>query len=220
MPRVPLNAVNASRRPKAFTLIELLVVIAIIGILVALLMPAIQAAREAARRSQCMNNMRQLGIGIHNHIATKGLLPSGGEGTDWLTNGTGFGTNSTFTQLLPYLEEVTVADLYDYKYPYNHKDRPQNQQAAKAQITTFRCPSNSMYQPDPAGYGTTDYMATVYTDIHPVTGLRDASTATARNSRADGALALIPVQIAKVTDGTSKTIAIAEDCGRNFESLE
>src|SRR3954452_10358682 len=220
MKRVPLNRWNASRQQKAFTLVELLVVIAIIGILVAMLLPAIQAAREAARRSQCMNNMRQLGIGIHNHVSAKSVLPSGGEGTDWLTNGTGFGTNSTFTQLLPYLEEVTVADLYDYKYPYNHKDRPQNQQAAKAQITTFRCPSNSMYQPDPAGYGTTDYMATVYTDIHPVTSLRDASTATARNSRADGALALIPVKIAKVTDGTSKTMAIVEDVGRNFETLE
>src|SRR5213592_2349214 len=98
---------------RAFTLVELLVVIAIIGILVALLLPAIQAAREAARRSQCMNNMRQIGIAIHNHVSAKGKLPSGGEGTDWSTNGTAFDTNSTFTQLLPYLEETTLADLYD-----------------------------------------------------------------------------------------------------------
>src|SRR4051794_27835739 len=174
----------------AFTLVELLVVIAIIGILIALLLPAIQAAREAARRSQCMNNMRQLGIGIHNHVSAKSTLPSGGEGTDWTTNGTGFGMNSTFTQLLPYLEETTVSDLYDFKFAYDDRDHPKNQLAAKANITIFRCPSNSMFQPDPATYGTTDYMPTVYTDIHPVTGLRDASTATARNSRADGALAL------------------------------
>jgi prepilin-type N-terminal cleavage/methylation domain-containing protein/prepilin-type processing-associated H-X9-DG protein len=203
-----------------FTLVELLVVIAIIGILIALLLPAIQAAREAARRSQCMNNMRQLGIGIHNHVSAKGTLPSGGEGTDWTTNGTGFGTNSTFTQVLPYLEETTVADLYDFKFPYDDRDHPKNQLAAKTNIAIFRCPSNSMFQPDPANYGTTDYMPTVYTDIHPLTGLRDPSTATARNSRADGALALIPVTISKVTDGTSKTIAISEDCGRNFETLE
>src|SRR5438045_3389044 len=138
----PDNRCRAITNHCGFTLVELLVVIAIIGILVALLMPAIQAAREAARRSQCMNNMRQLGIAIHNHVSAKSVLPSGGEGTNWLTNGTGFDTNSTFTQLLPYLEEVTVADLYDYKYPYNHKDRPQNQRAAKAKIATFRCPSN------------------------------------------------------------------------------
>lgn len=210
----------AWRNENGFTLVELLVVIAIIGILIALLLPAIQAAREAARRSQCMNNMRQVGIALHNHVAASGLLPSGGEGTDWQTNGTGFDSNSTFTQLLPYLEEATTADLYDYKYPYNHKDRPQNQQAAKTQIQCFRCPSNAIFQPDPAGYGTTDYMPTVYTDIHPLSGLRDASTLTARNSRADGALALVPAKIAKVTDGTSKTIAIAEDVGRNFETVE
>lgn len=203
-----------------FTLVELLVVIAIIGILVALLLPAIQAAREAARRSQCMNNMRQIGIALHNHVTAKRTLPSGGEGTNWTTNGTGFDTNSTFTQLLPYMEEATVADLYDYKFAYNDRDRPKNQQAAKANITSFRCPSNSMFQPDPANYGTTDYMPTVYTDIHPLTGLRDFSTATARNSRADGALALVPANISKITDGTSKTIAIAEDAGRNFETAE
>ncbi|HVT30482.1 MAG TPA: DUF1559 domain-containing protein [Lacipirellulaceae bacterium] len=211
---------NFSRPLHGFTLVELLVVIAIIGILVALLLPAIQAAREAARRSQCMNNMRQLGIGIHNHVSAKGKLPSGGEGTDWTTNASAFGPTSTFTQLLPYLEESTVADQYDYKFAYDDRDHPKNQLAAKAVIATFRCPSNSMYEPDPASYGTTDYMPTVYTDINPVTGVRDAATPTARNSRADGALALVPVSISKVTDGTSKTIAISEDSARNFETAE
>lgn len=204
----------------AFTLVELLVVIAIIGILVALLLPAVQAAREAARRSQCMNNMRQIGIALHNHVTAKRKLPSGGEGTNWQTFGTGFDLNSTFTQLLPYMEETAIADKYDYKYAYDDAARPGNQEAAKNEIQAFRCPSNSMKQPDPANYGGVDYMPTVYTDIHPVTGLRDASTATAKNSRADGALALVPANISKITDGTSKTIAIAEDVGRNFETEE
>ena len=151
----------------------------------------------------------------------KNKLPSGGEGTRWDEGniGTGFDINSTFTQLLPYLEEKTVADLYNYKFAYDDKDHPSNQQAAKAKIATFRCPSNSMFQVDPADYGTSDYMPTVYTDISPVTGVRDASTATDRHSRADGALASFPVSISKITDGTSKTIAISEDCGRNFETL-
>ncbi len=137
-----------------------------------------------------------------------------------MTNASGFGPTSTFTQLLPYLEESTTADLYDFKFAYDDRDHPNNQVAAKSVITTFRCPSNSMYELDPAGYGTTDYMPTVYTDINPVTGVRDAATPTARNSRADGALALVPVNISKVTDGTSKTIAISEDSGRNFETME
>lgn len=209
-------------RLRAFTLVELLVVIAIIGILVALLLPAIQAAREAARRSQCNNNLRQLGIAIHNHVSAKKTLPSGGEGTNWTPGGikTDFDLQSTFTQLLPYVEEKTAADLFNLDFPYNHKDYPNNQVAAKTQIAAFRCPSNSVAQSDPAGYGGTDYMPTVYTDIHPTTGLRDASTASDRRSRADGALALGQVVIGKIVDGTSKTICIAEDAGRNFETQE
>ena len=147
-------------RSAAFTLVELLVVIAIIGVLVALLLPAIQAAREAARRSSCLNNSRQMGIAILNHESGKKLLPSGGEGTIWddpatPQGKTGFGLHSTFTQILPYLEQTAVASQIDMKFAYNDPAKPQNQAAAKAQIAIFLCPTNPIRQPDPFGYGGT-----------------------------------------------------------------
>jgi prepilin-type N-terminal cleavage/methylation domain-containing protein/prepilin-type processing-associated H-X9-DG protein len=201
-----------------FTLVELLVVIAIIGVLIALLLPAIQAAREAARRSSCLNNSRQMGLAIHNFESAKRLLPSGGEGTIWTDPAnpvTGFDKHSTFTQMLPYLEQVALATAFNMAKPYNDPTAPENQQAAKATIAVFLCPSNAVRQPDPFGYGGVDFMPTVYTDIHPTTGVRDKIA-----SRADGALAVEPVPMSRLSDGTSNTIAIAEDAGRNFETQE
>lgn len=108
------------KRSRGFTLVELLVVIAIIGILVALLLPAVQAARESARRLQCINQMKQFGIAAQNHVDTFGFFPTGGVSSgviieDYAESGRPFrapkqGLSWGF-QLLPYLEEGAIADL-------------------------------------------------------------------------------------------------------------
>lgn len=194
-----------------FTLVELLVVIAIIGILVALLLPAIQAAREAARRSQCQNNLKQIGLAIHNYESTHKRLPSGGQGTDFTKSppSTTFDLHSLFTLLLQYLEEGNSYQQFDLKRAYNAT--PGNEAAAKQLIPGFVCPSNSWRESlvDQEGFGFTDYGAIYYVDIDPDTGARN------KNLRAAGALVTGGSRIAEITDGTSKTIAVAEDVGRD-----
>jgi prepilin-type N-terminal cleavage/methylation domain-containing protein/prepilin-type processing-associated H-X9-DG protein len=103
------------RRRNGFTLVELLVVIAIIGVLVALLLPAIQAAREAARRTQCINNLKQLALGCQNHHDTHGHFPTGGWGWFWVGDpDRGFGKEQPggwAYNLLPFFEQQALHDL-------------------------------------------------------------------------------------------------------------
>ena len=99
-----------SRHCRGFTLVELLVVIAIIGILVALLLPAIQAAREASRRSSCLNNLKQIGIAVHNFEDVHNKLPPG---AIWSNDG-GKKGGSIFVHLLPFLEEQSLYQAFDF----------------------------------------------------------------------------------------------------------
>src|SRR5262245_26140759 len=99
----------------AFTLVELLVVIAIIGVLVALLLPAVQAAREAARRMQCQNHLKQIGLAFHNHHDVFGHLPTGGWGWGWVgdpDSGPGIRQPGGWCfNILPYVEGKNIYDI-------------------------------------------------------------------------------------------------------------
>lgn len=122
------------RRPSgrfAFTLVELLVVIAIIGVLVALLLPAVQAARESARRIDCANKIRQLGLSAQNHHDTVGYLPI----PPW--NTPDLGSLPVTFQLLPYIEEVNLTGLFDPNLSFN-----ENQLVRESHLEAFQCPSD------------------------------------------------------------------------------
>src|SRR5262245_48148851 len=165
----------ASRSPRrqGFTLIELLVVIAIIAILIGLLLPAVQKVREAASRMSCSNNLKQIGLGLHNYDSTYGYLPTSGEGNSPDNQTTWMDLHSTYTHLLPYVEQDNVYKQINIKLRYNH---PLNAAAYKTKIKIFLCPSNGVSKNDPLGYGQADYMPIAYTDIDPTTGARDLNS--------------------------------------------
>ena len=138
-----LNRRNPAGGRSGFTLVELLVVIAIIGILVALMMPAVQAAREAARRTSCTNNMRQLGIALHMYHDVQQSFPSGWLGTDPATLQPDVAGPSGWawaSMVLPYLEQKNVSEsLVNFNLPLM---APQNDVARTLFLQVFRCPSD------------------------------------------------------------------------------
>jgi prepilin-type N-terminal cleavage/methylation domain-containing protein len=118
-------------RPSGFTLVELLVVIAIIGVLVALLLPAVQAARESARRMSCGNNLKQISLAVHNYHDTMNKLPPGE------ANGT-YAGSSAFVAILPYLEANNTFTLYDFT---QGNSAAVNKAAVEQKIKSYICPS-------------------------------------------------------------------------------
>lgn len=126
-----------SRQSKAFTLVELLVVIAIIGMLVAILLPAVQSARGAARRSQCQSNLKQMGIAITSYDASHSSYPPGAT-TDNI--GAQDGKFSGFVDLLPYMEEQSIHDRMDLTARWNTNGV--NLEMSQQLIQVYQCPSS------------------------------------------------------------------------------
>jgi prepilin-type N-terminal cleavage/methylation domain-containing protein/prepilin-type processing-associated H-X9-DG protein len=163
------------RRPspaarRGFTLIELLVVIAIIGVLIALLLPAVQAAREAARRAQCTNNLKQIGLALSNYENQNGSYPPGsvkyGSGT--LQDCTVQRNHTMFALMLPFMEQKTIYDAINFNLPAMSASGPYgmagngaaaNSTAYNATMTSYICPSDTLKRSTPStpGYSQSSY---------------------------------------------------------------
>ena len=200
---------SARSRFRGFTLVELLVVIAIIGILVALLLPAIQAAREAARRSQCANNMKQIGMALHNYHDTLKSFPIG--------HRTGVATANWRVALFPYMELSSLYDRLNINDVYSSAD------LSKLILPSWTCPSLALPSTQPSSWVTwwvnNNHMVPAYQGI--MGAYPDPSGAASYSASNYGGwwcnngmlLWNESTKLADCTDGTANTIIVAEQSG-------
>ena len=229
---------------RAFTLVELLVVIAIIGILIALLLPAVQAAREAARRAQCTNNLKQIGIGLHNyHDSFKVFPPTiirGSTGNNEPSQGTVWSGS-----ILPYIEQKPLWDkIVGHGFYINWADNGVNEDVAKTKLAVYQCPSapeNSETWDEPrqdnssainaryrANYGVVISGSIGINRGLYVTGGTDRSTqnqqyfddAGPTDARFDGPFTNVNTcySFAHITDGSSNTLFVGERARKNISN--
>jgi prepilin-type N-terminal cleavage/methylation domain-containing protein/prepilin-type processing-associated H-X9-DG protein len=225
---------NSPGHRRGFTLVELLVVIAIIGVLVALLLPAVQAAREAARRSQCTNNLKQLALGLHNFHDTYLTFPKhvspGATGVSW------------HALVLPFIEQKALGDQVLPNSPSYESGQNANRVLGKYQLPVFQCPScpdkfSSSTIDNISGFGnayTTHYVGNMGPiGTNPQTGVPYASNPGTTQGRlsCDGILVLHPtpvtanpavptaINMAAITDGTSNTLMLFECAWKGMETV-
>lgn len=206
------------RRRRAFTLIELLVVVAIFGLLVGLLLPAVQAARETARRSECANHLKQIGLACHSYHDAMSRFPAGYwasspyvDGQSDTTPGWGWAA-----ALLPYLEQQTLRQAIDFRLPIEH---PQNAPAVRTSVAIYLCPSDMVAPtaftvPDAVGQpvvsaGPSSYAGCVGNDASDVAG-PSGSGVFYRNSA---------TRMTDLTDGSSVTLLVGERAWANAQGI-
>jgi prepilin-type N-terminal cleavage/methylation domain-containing protein/prepilin-type processing-associated H-X9-DG protein len=229
-PRFPRPVLGNESANRGFTLIELLVVIGIIGTLVGLLLPAVQAAREAARRMQCGNNLKQIGLALHNYESAFRVWPAQSSSP---SRGRQFTARrgSWFTAVLPFYEQVGLFQRFDSAQHWHH---PDNEEAVMTEVPILRCPS----VPDRPGFEWTvlvDYAnatttaytltprdfyngaTTDYANVGGVGTQLNASLPPASrlsDPRNCGILKRTAVKLSDVMDGLSNTILLVECAGR------
>jgi prepilin-type N-terminal cleavage/methylation domain-containing protein/prepilin-type processing-associated H-X9-DG protein len=202
------------KRSRGFTLIELLVVISIIGVLIALLLPAVQAAREAARRVQCVNNLKQMGLALQNYHDALGTFPMSYAARSRFLDGAtdtaqGWGWGS---MILPQLEQGPLFNALNFVAPV---EGPQNSTVIRSGLAAYVCPSDPMPGgPFPvvdksgnvlATMGPTSYAACVGDDFaDSTTGLNNDGLGNGVMFRNSG------IRVAGITDGTSQTVVVGE----------
>lgn len=195
-------------RRTGFTLIELLVVIAIIGVLIALLLPAVQAAREAARRAQCTNNLKQLGIALHNYHDTIGSLPLGRT----IPQAASF---SVHARMLSFMEGTVLQNALNFDLAWSAQA---NSTVFRAQVSSFLCPSDNFTVPTGLQWGGTNYRSNEGTSVAMWHGVSDPSGV-------NNGLAIQPnglfyahtmIKLAEITDGTTNTAAFSEHVKGDF----
>jgi len=196
-------------RRRGFTLIELLVVIAIIAVLIALLLPAVQSAREAARRAQCLNNMKQMGLAMHNYHQSVGSFPMGNTIAAYSYSGmtpqgsTTWGTFSAHTLLLPYLEQQPLYNSCNFSWNVWYGTGNQiNMTVWNTKVQAFLCPSDNLSGTDHLN----NYFGSFGTGTNPWSSQTNGIFAPENTA----------YSIAAVTDGTSNTISHVEGLVGSF----